>query len=254
MVNASAPAGRAARRLLALAPPAAVAAGGALFAGHLVNELLLDRATAQLYASAERTAWTWAAAMATLAAGLGAGLLGFVRGDRVALGLAGLLAFFGLDDFVEVHERLGFRAAEAAGLPEWVGPRAWTVLYLPLLALALVLGARVARTLDDAVRRPLAVGAVLLVAGFALEVGGIATKRVSGEGIGTLHEVRAGAEEAVELAGWILVSAALCAGGLAGAGGATPAERSTNLRRPRAQAPRRASGARDRAAQRRGDA
>jgi hypothetical protein len=229
-LNASVRGGRAPARLLALAVPLAATAAVALVAGHLVNEFLLDRRVVQLYASAEHTAWTWAASMATLAAGLACGLLGFLGGRRMALALGGLLAFFALDDFVEVHERLGVEAADALSLPTWIGPRMWTLLYLPLLGLALVLGRRVLRDLERPVQRTVALGAALLATGVALEVVGIATKRAHEEGLGTPHEVRAGFEEAVELAGWILVAGGLTAGALAAAASSSPpapAHRST---------------------------
>ena len=210
-MNASAAAGRTTGRLLAISLPLAAAAGVGLLLGHLANEFVLDRAVVQLQASAEHTAWTWAASMATFAASLAAGLLGFLTRQRAPLALLGLLAFFALDDFIEIHERLGARVADLIGLPDWVGPRFWTLLYLPLLGLTVVLGWRLVRTLDAPVRRVVALGGALLAAGFVLEAGGIATKRLAEKGQPTPHEVRAGFEEAVELSGWILVAGGLSA-------------------------------------------
>ena len=221
-LNASASGGRAADRMLALAVPLATTAAVALLAGHLVNEFLLGGRVVQLQASAEQTAWTWAASMATLAAGLAAGLLGFLVGRRAELGLTALFAFFALDDFIEVHERLGVEAAEALSLPTWIGVRVWTLIYLPLLGLALVLGWHIARNLAPELRRTIATGTALLVVGVFLETAGAATKWLDEQGWPAPHAVRAGFEEAVELAGWILVAAGFAAGALAAAASSSP--------------------------------
>jgi hypothetical protein len=234
-LNASVSGGRAANRLIALAVPLAAAAAVGLVLGHLANEFVLDQRVVQLRASAEGTGWTWAASMATLAAGLAAGLLGLLTGRRAPLALLFLLAFFALDDFVEIHERLGVEVADAVALPSWIGARIWTLIYLPLLGLALLLGWMVSRSLERPMRRLIALGAASLAAGVVLEVAGIVTKKVEEEqGRPTPHEVRAGFEEAAELAGWILVAAGLTAGALA----AAAASSSPHAPAPRAQAPR----------------
>ena len=231
--NGNSVARRTAERLLLLAVPVAAAAGLGLLVGHLVNEYALDGRVEQLAASNEYTVWTWAASMATFAAALGAAFIGFARGRAEPLGLAALLVFLALDDFVVIHDparfwtssrraQLGEGTPDALGLRGGVGPGLWTPLYVPLLALVVLLGWRIARQLGARERRTIVAGAALLAAGFALGVVGIATKRLEESGRPTAHFVRAGLEDATELAGWILVACGLAAGAVSSA----PAPRS----------------------------
>ena len=151
--------------------------------------------------------------MATFAAALGALAWAFVD-ERVrarALALGALLAYFSLDDFVELHERFGQELADAADLPEAVGARIWILIYLPLLALGgLLVWSIVPRTLPP-IRRFQLAGLGLLVAAVLSEGLGVFTKALEERGFESPHAVRAGVEEAVELAGWSLLAAGLFA-------------------------------------------
>ncbi len=208
---------RAADRALNLGWTLASVAGGVLLLAHVVNHVALDDRIVELQASAERNVWSWAASMATLAAGLSALLLGqWCRRPWQAWTLGALLVYFALDDYVEIHEHLGDGVSEALGFPEYVGPRLWVVLYLPLLGAAAALLWLIAEELEERARNGILGGAALLAAGYLLEGAGIGTKRLESQGYELPHAVRAGLEESAELAGWIVLAAALTAGMLTG--------------------------------------
>jgi len=125
---------------------------------------------------------------------------------RLAL-LAAWFAFLSLDDVVEVHERLGIRLGNATGLVggEEAG-RLWVVVYLPVMAVSLVMLLRVARSVCSAqARRLLHGGLVEIGAAVAAEVVGAWTRRVGGS-LGWLYDVNVAVEEAAESAGWLLVA------------------------------------------------
>ena len=208
---------RASDRVLALGRAFALLGGAALLLGHVVNHLALDDRIGELQASAEHNVWSWAATMATLAAGLAALLHSLVeRPARVGRArrparvlLAGRLPG-------DPRER-GLDVSESLGLPDYVGPRLWVVLYLPLAAAGLVLLWRVAAELGGRPRSSILLGVALFGSGYLLEAAGIVTKRIEESGFELPHLIRAGLEESVELAGWILVAAGLSAGMLAAA-------------------------------------
>jgi hypothetical protein len=209
---------RASDRVLAFGRIFALLGGAALLLGHVVNHVALDDRIGELQASAEHNVWSWAATMATLAAGLAALLhsrSSSAPRESVALGL--LLVFFSLDDFLEIHENAGLDVSESLGFPDYVGPRVWVVLYLPLAAAGLVLLWRVAAELGGRPRSSILLGVALFGSGYVLEAAGIVTKRIEESGFELPHLIRAGLEESVELAGWILVAAGLSAGMLAAA-------------------------------------
>jgi hypothetical protein len=210
--------GRAPDRVLALGRGFALVGGAALLLGHVVNHVALDDRIGELQASAEHNVWSWAATMATLAAGLAAllhSLSSSAPRESAALGV--LLVFFSLDDFLEIHENAGLDVSESLGLPDHVGPRLWVVLYLPLAAVGLLLLWRVAAELGGRPRSSILLGVALFGSGYLLEAAGIVTKRIEESGFDHPHLIRAGLEESVELAGWILVAAGLAAGMLAAA-------------------------------------
>jgi hypothetical protein len=209
---------RASARVLAFGRIFALLGGAALLLGHVVNHVALDDRIGEFQASAEHNAWSWAATMATLAAGLAALLHSRSTSsprESVALGI--LLVFFSLDDFLEIHENAGLDVSEALGLPDYVGPRLWVLLYLPLAAAGLVLLWRAAAELGGRPRSSILLGVALFGSGYVLEAAGIVTKRIEEGGFDLPHLIRAGLEESVELAGWILVAAGLTAGMLAAA-------------------------------------
>jgi hypothetical protein len=204
---------RAAARALHVGWTLGAAAGGALLAAHLVNHIALDNRIGELQASAEHNVWTWAASMATFAAGLAAVLYArWSPRPRRPLALGVVLVYFALDDWVEIHENFGDGVSDLLGLPGYVGPRLWVALYLPLVGAAVVLLWLVAEEIGGLARRAMIGGLGLLAAGYALEAIGIVTKRLEERGVELPHAVRAGLEEGTELAGWIVVAAGLAAG------------------------------------------
>jgi hypothetical protein len=210
--------GKAPDRVLALGRGLALVGGTALLLGHVFNHLALDDRIGELQASAEHNVWSWAATMATLAAGLAALLHSrSSSAPRESVALGALLVFFSLDDFLEIHENAGLDVSESLGLPDYVGPRLWVFLYLPLAAAGLVLLWRVAAELGGRPRSSILLGVALFGSGYVLEAAGIVTKRIEESGYELPHLIRAGLEESVELAGWILVAAGLSAGMLAAA-------------------------------------
>jgi hypothetical protein len=214
---------RTADRVRALGLWLAVVSGGTLLLAHLFNHVALDDRIGELQASAEQNVWSWAASMATFAAGLSALLLAQVtqRPLRVFV-LGGVLLFFALDDYVEIHENLGEDVSGALGFPDYVGPRLWTLIYLPLVALVAALLWSLASELDRRARGLVLAGAGLLACGYVLEAVGIATKRLENRGVELPHAVRAGLEESAELAGWILLAAGMTAGLVARSATAEP--------------------------------
>lgn len=194
--------------------------------GHLVNHALFDGDVWNLNPATEGNAWTWASSSAVLAASF-AVLLRTLAVDERRLyygALAVALAFFSLDDAVEVHEKLGravgVRLLDSA--PGYVQNRVWLALYVPLLVFVAVALWRESSGAHRA-RRTIRLGLILLVAAIASEAVGFATKPLERRGITWPDLVRLGVEEGVELAGWIVVAAGLTAlTTLAVAASATP--------------------------------
>jgi hypothetical protein len=200
-------------RLLRAGAVVAVLAATVGLVIHLVNVFAFDRRYYQLDASGEDTVFAWANAMMTFAAALGAlawGTFEHVVRSR-ALPLAAILAYFSLDELVEIHERLGDALSNRAGLPEAVGPRAWIAVYIPLLAVTTLLLWSMLRHTDARNRRQQLTGLGFLVAAVASEGVGVITKELEERGNGSPHLVRAGIEEALEMAGWSLIAAAMFA-------------------------------------------
>lgn len=181
---------------------------------HLVNLFVLDDRYSSLDVSGEHTAFAWASSIATFGAACAALLLA-ARPDthsRRLMALMGvLLAYLSLDDYVEVHERLGTWTEDALGLPEAVGPRIWLLVYLPVLATAALLLLWSARNAPPRARRYQAAGIALLIAATLSEGVGVLTKLLEEHGFESPHRLRAALEEGLELAGWIVLAAGLAA-------------------------------------------
>jgi len=181
---------------------------------HVFNLFVLNDRYYHLDASAEKTVFAWASSAATFAAACAALLLAATptvarRGVMLILGL--LLAQLSLDDFVEIHERLGVAVDDALDLPEAVGPRIWVLLYMPLLAFTALLLVWSARQAPPRAARYQLAGLGLLVLGVISEGFGVFTKLLQEHGIESPHRLRAGVEEGFELAGWIILAAGLTA-------------------------------------------
>ncbi len=181
---------------------------------HLVNLFAFDDRYYHLDLSAEHTVFSWVNAVAIFAAACGALLHAMdpaTRGRwRFGL-LAALLAHLSLDEFFEIHERLGEWVAGWLDLPETVGVRIWLLAYLPVLAAAALLLFWSARTAPPKPRRFQLAGLALLVAAALSEGLGIFTKLLEDEGWGKPHRMRAALEEGLELGGWIVLAAGILA-------------------------------------------
>ncbi len=151
----------------------AVAGAAAVTASAVINVHFFGGRVDHLDANLEGNAFTWASSVATFTAALSALALASCRPSarRRLASLAGILAFFSLDDVVGIHEALGREVAwEVLGLPKIFLLVVWPALYLPLVASAFLLLWSVARgPVPPAVRRSLQLGLVLLVVAFATE-------------------------------------------------------------------------------------
>lgn len=205
---APAPAGVfAAGRVLRGGKLVAAAAVAAVVASHLAYFGLFDREAGVLNADAEQGAWAWASTASAFAAAFAALVLAALeRGTaRRRISLACLLALFSLDDAVQLHEDYGEEFTEGIlGLPERAAHAVWPVLFLPLLAAALLLLVREARAADRAAARVLSVGAALLAAAVALEA--VAAVLDPDTWLGAIEIAL---EEGFELGGWVLIATAL---------------------------------------------
>ena len=164
--------------------------------------------------SGEGNVFSWASTVAAFGAAFAAGLHALVMPVRRWLfgALGGIFAFFSLDDMVTVHERLGMKVFDdLLGLPDNVSGQLEITLYAPLFAIALVLVGRLAREVPRRIATVLMTGAGLLAIAAAVELAGTVTRRLGEGDAGLANRVRIGFEEASELAGWVLVAAALTA-------------------------------------------
>jgi hypothetical protein len=214
------------RRVVVLGSLLAAAGAALLVATTAVAANLLDGRGEQLLdARDEESVWTWATSVAAFAGAFAAALhaLSFVRLRRELLFVAGTLALFSLDDAAVLHEHAGEALSDALGAPEYVGARAWLLVYPPLLAAAAYALWRVARE-SYVARRALVAGVALLGAAVALEVLGVGARWLDERGTTWPRSVESVLEEGVELAGWILVASGLAATLLAGLA-VPPAER-----------------------------
>jgi hypothetical protein len=187
---------------------------GVLLLGHIANHALFDGDYWNLNPGTEGNAWTWASSAAVFAAGFALLVRTVAVEERRWYygGLGAALAFFSLDDAVEIHERVGrwvgTRALESA--PGWLQNRTWLVLYVPILVFVAVALWRESNGTHHA-RRTLRLGLLLLVAGIATEAFGVVTKPIDRRGVAWPDILRIGVEEGLELAGWIVVAAGLTA-------------------------------------------
>ena len=181
---------------------------------HLLNFVLFDLELEELSAGSEEGVFTWASTVATFAAAF-ALLVHAASGPswrRDLLLLAGILAFFSFDDVLQVHERIG-DAVEELGIPdEWELRRIiWPAVFFPLLAAAFVLLLRLSRASPARERRFIRGGMALLVAAIALEAISTVQFRLGWEKRTWPFEIEIVLEEGAELAGWIVIAAAVTA-------------------------------------------
>lgn len=157
--------------------------------------------------------FTWASTVATFAGAFAAVLAALARPERAWRWwtLAGLLAVLSLDDAALLHERVGRLGARVLGLPiEWDSV-IWPVVFAPILLGTFLLLFSIAREVDPRSRRFILVGLVFLALAVVAE---LVSAPWSGEDDNVVHTVEGAFEEALELAAWILIAAALTVGAL----------------------------------------
>ncbi len=182
----------------------AVCASLVLLIAHFSNAFLLEHPIPSLDADQEGTPPTWASSIATAAVAIAAILTGPLL-RLMVLGLA--TGFLSLDDMVALHERTASKLVLEFGVTDAWHSALWPMVYLPLLTVTAILILRMTRagtaeTFQDAV-----VGLSLLVAAIALEV----LTAPWSQGTNLTHTVESGIEEAIELAGWVLVASSALA-------------------------------------------
>jgi hypothetical protein len=189
----------------------AAIAGCAAVASQTVNELVLETRQPHLNVDAEWNLWAWVGSASTASAAVAAALAAMaVTSARARLAVLALwLVFLSADDVLGVHERAGMRLSRWSGYGADDAGRLWVIVYFPAMAVALVLLLQIARTLCSAeARRVLHAGLTLIGLAVAAEVAGVLTSRL-GEALDWTYDVNIAVEEASELAGWLLIAAAL---------------------------------------------
>jgi hypothetical protein len=200
--------------VLRLGPRIAVLAVLAQTTAHLVNEFLLDDRVEGLDADVEGTAFTWASSVATFTAALAAALHAAAseRQRREFVLLAAIACYFSLDDVAIIHERAALELGDDVfGLPDYLAVRLWLILYLPLLLLAGLALWRIAQEAAPPADRAVLLGLGLLVASIPVELVGAVTRPLAEDGTDVPEILRVAVEEGLELAGWIVLGAALVA-------------------------------------------
>ncbi len=223
--------GRPAGRLVELGITIAVATVTTQAAAHLIGVRLLDDRYLHLNADDEHGIPAWLSSSATFAAAFAVLLLGLLREevDRRLLALAGLLAFFSLDDAVGIHERLAEKVAGALGYGDAAERLIWPILYLPLLIVGVALLVYVGRQLPERLERLLRWGLGFLALAVATEGVSTLLYGVADVEYGSWPDaLEVIVEEGAELAAWILIATALLVAVLTALG----EDRATERRRP----------------------
>ena len=191
---------------------------------HVGNAVVLDGRLGLATADGDTTAWSWASAAATGAVALLLALRRLVLGGAAPLewvGVAGL-AFLSQDDTNAYHERLSTVYRAVPWLPDHSGRLVWPLLFLPLLALVLLVLVRTARALRPPARRLVEVGLGLLVAAVVLEMTSVVLVNLVEDPDDWRRLLQVAVEEGLELAGWVLVATAAAVGVVDAARGRAP--------------------------------
>ncbi len=191
----------------------AVAGGLGLISLHFFNAFVLDRAVPGLDANQEGTPLVWASSVATWTVAVAAFVAATMRTGPLPqlLFVACATAFLSMDDMIGVHERLAKMLVLEFGVTDAWDSVLLPMFYLPLLAVTAVLILRMARSGTSATFRDAVVGLSLLVAAVALE----ALSASWSTETNLMHTIEGGIEEAMELAGWILIASSTLAAMLA---------------------------------------
>lgn len=205
------------RRIVLAGAVVGAVAVGTQTALHLLATLVLDASSGLLWyldANNERTPFTWGSGVAAFAAAFALALIVLVRNTAAPdlILLAALIAYFSLDDILQLHEQLGLKLGERVfeDIRPVVIVRTWVLVYVPLLAVVAALLFRMTRDrrrADGLVR----LGLLLLALAVAFEVAGLGTGWLADEGTTWPHSIEVALEEGAELGGWILIAAGLSA-------------------------------------------
>lgn len=182
--------------------------------GHLVGVRLLDDRFLHLNADDEHGLAAWTSSSATFVAAFAVLLFAFLQEtiDRWLVALAGLLAFFSLDDAVVVHERAGEKIAETLGYGDDAERLIWPILFLPLFVAGLGLLLYASRQLSPRLSRLVLWGMALFVLALAAEATSSLVYSAADVERGSWPDVfEVIVEEGAELAGWIIVATAFLA-------------------------------------------
>lgn len=172
---------------------------------HLANRVTVR--SSLLDANMEGTPFAAVSALLVAAAAAGcavAAVTGAMRA-RMAVPLAGMLAFLALDEWFKLHERVVWHALELLGLSESWDSVVWPAVYLPLTGSVALLVLRVSRQAEPRIAGLLRVGLALLVTAVALEVVS-APFSTATTAAGLVHLLEGAVEEGCELAGWGLIA------------------------------------------------
>ena len=189
-------------QLLRITAWLAILVAGVVIVGSLLNHFALDDAVPDLDAGQEDSFNNWVSVVATFSAGLAAALhaLFFSERQRWFAALAAIFAFLSLDDLTKLHERLGANI----GIDHIE-----TVIFAPVFGAAFLIAWALAREVPARVGRFLRGGLILLVAAVVVDLGASYTADLQEEGTDWPQATRIAVEEGFEVAGWIVVSAAL---------------------------------------------
>lgn len=149
----------------------------------------------------------WASTAATVVAALGTTLIAATWRSRLAgpLVLAVLIAFLSLDDYIGIHESVG-ALWEPLGLWEKADRLVWPAIFLPLMAVTLVLALGVSAAGPARAGRLVRIGLIMLVAAVGLEIASQGLYQLGWDDPDLPLVIEVVAEEGAELAGWILVA------------------------------------------------
>jgi hypothetical protein len=125
----------------------------------------------------------------------------------VGLAVAGVLAFFAVDEAISIHERLGGRVAALFGLSQSWDSVVWPALYVPLAGFVLGLMSWCSTRAPAMNAACLRGAALLLVMAVALEVVS-APFSTAETADGIVHQIEGAFEESFELLAWSLTAIA----------------------------------------------
>jgi hypothetical protein len=194
-----------AHQLLQITAALAVAGASFILIGGLVDYFLFDERVEDLNPKLEGNLLTWLSVVAVFCGALAAALHALIlpRRRRQFAALAAILAFLSLDDMVQLHERV------ADKLEPLFFEHIESLVFLPVFAAVFLIVWALAREVPARVGQFLRLAMMLLVAAVVVDLGSSLTTNLEEEGTAWPHAVRIAIEEALELSGWILVSATL---------------------------------------------